>query len=193
MSFETMTLEFRRPSSTIFLGYNALVNTLCQLDRAFPQHVADAKEIPLHSRIRFYRNKLAEHWDAYTSNIVSPGFTFKRNKAPIPLVEGVGLSTERHALLSQLKRAFGAIGATLKWSDYKSHFGVSIEAEYGEAIFTAFEEIKAGLTTPSGKVQSYDDVIRLLLKFGFPAPILDIEEYALRLDAHLRAALATRP
>lgn len=189
ISFETMTLEFSRPSSTIFLGYNALVNTLCQLDRALPQHVANADKIPLCGRIRFYRNKVAEHWDEYTSNIVRSGFTFKKNKAPIPLVEGAVLNTERQALLSQLKQAFGVIGAVLKWPDEKSYCGVSMEAEYGEAIFTAFEGIKEGLTTRSGKAPEYDRVITILLKFGFPVPILDIEEYGARLDAHLRGAL----
>ena len=147
ISFETMTLEFPRPSMTVFLGYNALVNTLCQLDRALPQHVASSGQIPLRDRVRFYRNKVAEHWDEYTSNIVRSGMTFKKNAAPIPVVEGAVLNTERQALLSQLKHAFGAIGAVLTWPDEKSYCGVSIEAEYGEAIFTAFEGIREGLTS----------------------------------------------
>jgi hypothetical protein len=171
-------------SKTAFLGYESLIKTLCQLDRALPVHIPGAAAtIPLSNRIRLYRNKVAEHWDEYTRNISKGSFTFGRDKAPIPIVEGSVRGDDRQDLLCQLKAAFKQIGVELRWPIERFHIGVSKEADYCETIYAALESVGDELSLRGPK---YTALMTLLMKFGFPVAIRDVEGYAEHLNAHLR-------
>lgn len=193
LPLEFSVLETYRPSRSVFLGYESLVNVLCQLDRALESHYSSTTHIPLFARIRFYRNKVAEHWEEYTAYISKHAMSFAEDKAPIPIVEGSVSMEGRRVLLIELKKAFQAIGITLNWPDAKNHIGVSIERDYSDAVFTALESHPKGLALPAGKDPQFDRIIKLLLEFAFPVPILEIEEYGAQLDAYLRGLLRTTP
>lgn len=156
------------------------------MNRLLPAHFPGATDIPRFQRVRFYRNKANEHWDAYTVNIANNGFMFQHGKAAIPSVDRVIIQTERISLLAELRRAFTTLGVNFVWPDEKAYYGVSTDPEYSEAVFTALESVSAGLSTPSGKSAELDRVIILLLEFGFPTPISDLEAYSADLIAHLR-------
>lgn len=186
VSFEKAALEHPRTSREVFLNYYSFINILCQLSRVLPKHFSGAQSIPLYDRIRFYRNKVVEHWDEYTINIAQTGFIFQKEKASIPAIEAVHESQDRKKVFKQLKDSFRELGGHLKWDDAKIHNMIGVNAEYSEAIFRALEGIKRWVSMQAGKNKQYDALISLLIEFGFPTPIIDIEEYSADLVSHLK-------
>ncbi len=187
VSFEETALEQPRPSKKVFLDYYNFINVLCQFGRVLPKHFPKTYPIPLLERIRFYRNKVVEHWDDYTNNISLGAFSYRIGKTPIPHVEMVYSPEERKALLGEMKGLFNLLGSDLQLDDDKIYNLIGIDPEYNEAVFTALEKIEGGLRKRAGDNKDLDNLIEKLIQFSFPVPILDTEEYGKKIIEYLES------
>jgi hypothetical protein len=177
-------LDSRKISYEVVLSYYNFISILNQLNRILPKHFQNSDPIPKSSRIRFYRNKVVEHWDAYTKSVGAQGFTFQKNKPSIPAIERIHEYKERQVLLKKVRNAFTKLGASFHWE--KEVFNmIGSNQEYSESIFSAIEET-GKISLQKGQDKNFDDLVLLLLQLGFPDPIVDIEGYSKELVTHLK-------
>lgn len=175
VSWEEFLLEHSLSAYKARLCYFEFVSVLNQLGRHFGWAL-----VPEGSRLRFFRNKVIEHWNEYSEQPSAPGFVQSRDKLAIPAVETIHTVGEKKGLGEELKRHFAAYGITLE-----EDFAVSFQGpapEYSEKIYQALEQIDSSL---GRKIP--ERVVELLFKVGFPMPITDVEEYSARLVAAIQS------
>lgn len=188
LTLSQLALERPISSHAVFLHYFTLVNVLNQFGRAFEKHHGLTKPLPRYERIRFYRNKVLEHWDDYTTRIPSSGYIQQGGKLPIPMVETVYLYPDRVTLQQKLLNCFRDKGIEVNIDSAAS--GQSTSGEYCNSIYEALEKIDSSLWKNFKKDGPHEDLIKLLFEFGFPAPIVDVDEYLSELVPALESCLA---
>ena len=184
ISIEEYSLSWHKQKIyEVVILYNNFISVLNQFDRVLPHYFPNAK-IPNGTRINFYRNKVIEHWDDYTKSIGSEGFVYVGNKPPIPVIERVYYYRERQKLMQDLKNAFLQLNVLFNW-DKDVYNMVSSKAEYCESIYKAIEET-GKMRCKKGTNKDFDALILLLLKLGFPVPIIDMELYSKDFTKYLK-------
>ncbi|MFA6587493.1 MAG: hypothetical protein WCT08_00320 [Patescibacteria group bacterium] len=181
--FVIAALDHAADQSNVILSFNSFVSVLYQLNRVLPIHFPGCGDIPNYPRIRFYRNKAVEHWDEYVASVPGTGFTFKFGKAAIPVIEGDFEYPKRQILLQEVKAKFKVIGGNFVWVD-EAYNMLGCDKAYCDAVFKALEG-SGKMSLHKGKNSDFDSLISLLLRFGFPAPFNDVEEYCDLLVAHI--------
>ena len=166
------------------LNYLSFLSVLNQFGRILgKKHSEKLSKFPNYYRIRFYRNKVGEHWDDYISIIGKRGLTFTKGKAAIPMVEEVLAPINREKVRKQLNFLFIKSGVK-KLSipkKYATTGAVSSKGDYPNFMYERLEIIDKKLR----KDKIPDEIVTLLFQFGFPAPICNVEEYLPRLSDYL--------
>jgi hypothetical protein len=151
------------------INYFSFIEELNRYGRIF--ELKHQKIIPDYYRIKFFRNKMIEHWDDYLEFLFrQEGLKIAINKLVIPYHMGLwgGSITE----IPTLREEFKKHNITLVL-----HFESPLDPNYSESILSALETIDHKL----GKKEIPDDLVKAIFKFGFPTPIHDLEEYIERL------------
>lgn len=164
------------------LNYFGFIEELNRFGRVFEEKYS--KTLPLYSRIRFYRNKMIEHWDDYEGFLQAKGngLTYSLNKLVIPhLMGSIHMPAEEPQDHKILESEFQACGITLPPIDLSKMY-----AGYAEIIYPCLEQIDPTL----GK-KIPDNLVNALFKYTFPTPIHDLEAYNNQLIAWLDAFLTT--
>jgi len=167
-----LLLELPHDSCEIVLHYFMFVSILNQLGRVLVTKYQSPDLVPRYTRIRFFRNKVLEHWDDYSeSRPGGEGISQRVGKPPVPLTEKVHLLRDRKDLGDKLVERFAQLGIDIKHVDFSAS-GQSSTEDYCTDVYVALECIDPSLQNVS------DDITNLLLKLGFPLPITDIDQYA---------------
>jgi|CXWL01.1.fsa_nt_gi hypothetical protein len=163
------------------LDYYGFISLLNQFGRILDERFSI--DIPLYSRIRFFRNKVSEHWDEYTEDSPASGsLSQKFGKPAIPSISLVYAPEERKALKSQIDAVFSKFGVMLELDSIEAS-NYSIVADNSERVYLALEKIHHLLHGIP------DELVTLFFKFGFPIPILEVEDYSSDLVVFLREKL----
>ena len=153
------------------VNYFSFIEELNRFGRAFQEH----QSIPDFSRIRFYRNKMVEHWDDYPEFLIAPAvsicYTHGKLVIPYHAGQGMALATAEPAY-KELKVAFQKETVNLPVLTFRV-----ADRENSEKLFESLEKIDLQLQLGDGR----DHLINALFKFGFPTPIHDLEVYCGRL------------
>lgn len=133
--------------------------------------------IPLYYRIRFFRNKIVEHWDDYLQFITSRSVQMisVRRLIFVPYHMGRGVIPEhRTQAMNDLIQLFNDNNITLAidnndWYD-----------DYSEKVYKALESIDPRLRSQT-RVQNSgiaEGIVKALFNYMFPTPISDVESYS---------------
>lgn len=144
--------------------------------------------IPLYYRIRFFRNKIVEHWDDYLQFITSRSVQMisVRHLIFVPYHMGRGVIPEhRTQTLNALIQLFNDNNTTLAidnndWYD-----------AYSEKVYKALENIDPRLRSKVRAQNSgiEEDIVKALFNYMFPTPISDVESYSKDLVIFLRSII----
>ncbi len=165
------------------LDYYTFISVLNQFGRILEQKFNIS--IPLYPRIRFFRNKISEHWDEYTEDSPAHGsLSQKFGKPAIPSISLVYNPEERKVLKSQIDAILSQFNITLELDSIEASNAVSV-GDNSERIYAALEKIDP----PLGR-KVPDDLVSLFFKFGFPIPLLEVDVYSSDLVVFLRGKLS---
>ncbi|OGE86320.1 MAG: hypothetical protein A3J48_02375 [Candidatus Doudnabacteria bacterium RIFCSPHIGHO2_02_FULL_46_11] len=157
-------------------NYFAFLEELNRFGRVF--HEKYDTTLPKYFRIRFYRNKMVEHWDDYEEYLnKGVGFTYTVDKLIIPRHFGaMNIPADTDAAYSELSLEFKAFKITLPPLD----LSMTADDKYSEELYYNLEKIdpELGRKIPNSLVNK-------LIKYTFPVPIKDLEEYFLILNSWL--------
>jgi len=191
----TSISDFNYKVSICYFLFSIIIN---QFGRVLKNHPRTKNiSLPLYTRIRFYRNKVVEHWEDYLKNtraVRGAGCTFSNNKLPVPVVEGILSPKERKKIAESLANAFKKknVIILIQKSFIELNLG-SNRQDYSDFIFENLEKIDKSLNKRKDKngekYEIPDEIVSLLFEFGFPAPICDIEEYSKKLVEQLSSLL----
>lgn len=159
-------------SVLLYFSFVGLVNRFCE---AVKRH-SHKKGFPDADRIKFFRDKVEEHWDEYVK-IVEAGLIVTKGKFPVVAVGVVGSPDDRRRARDKLVNEFQRQGIEIAIPDHFLPSGTSANREYADLIYNALE--------CAGWPKRDDELVRALFDFGFPPPILDVEEYAEHLVKYL--------
>ncbi len=136
--------------------------------------------IPSYYRIRFYRNKLIEHWDDYldkSCNGIS-GWTARSGKIVVPFHSSkANVPHEGQPLWEIIKGNFLTLGLQVPftWDDTISY------ERYTDFIWQLLEQIDPKLQTVHRYRIIPESLVELLYDYAMPVPILDMELYCAKL------------
>lgn len=152
-------------------NYFSFIEELNRFGRIFANKYE--KIIPDYYRIRFFRNKMVEHWDVYLDFLFHmEGIKIEVNKLVVPYHMGVwGGSTLE---IKDLKEEFQKhnVSISRQWES-------SLNPNYSEDIYRALERIDQKLRKWNEKTGEGipEDLVKGIFKYGFPTPIQDLEGY----------------
>ncbi len=151
------------------VSYFSFIEELNRYGRIF--ELKYQKILPDYYRIKFFRNKIVEHWDDYLEFLFhQEGLKIAINKLVVPYHMGLrgGSITEIPELRQEFKKHNIALAP---------HFESPLDPNYSESIFSALETIdqKLGKQIPA-------DLVEAIFKYGFPTPIHDLEQYIEQLN-----------
>lgn len=167
--------------------YSSFAYVLNQLGRILnKRHKKYNIKLPLYNRIRFFRNKVVEHWDDYVNNFSGASITKEKGKPLIPTICSVYSPEERIRLKKEIDAELLNFGITLELEEVGS-----LGERNEEKIYSVLERIDPSLCaqTKSGEYVISDRLVELLFKFGFPPPILDVKNYSEELVKIIISAL----
>ncbi|MCG3136137.1 MAG: hypothetical protein HMLKMBBP_03965 [Planctomycetes bacterium] len=182
-ALEDLVFGLRAPSSAATLHYNTFVALLNRFNEALKKLRGPAHEdIPGLHRLKFYRDKVTEHWVDYVHYMGGHGFTWREGKAPILSV----MATARKAAeftqaRDDLVRALGGLGISISIPDDLVRPGMTMSEDYAVIINAALDSLGPRLH----KKSTADPIVRILFRLGFPSPIQDMEQYCMDLLAYL--------
>jgi len=188
IDFREVILNKPVDSNRAVLNYLSFLSVLNQFGRALHHnHNLDLLDFPSYYRVRFYRNKVGEHWEEYISYFSKMGVTFTKGKSAIPLVEEVINPKEKQKIAKQLKFLFkeNGIKEVPFLKKYSGYNAISSIKDYSNSMYKTLELLDKRLR----KDKIPDNIIVLLFQFGFPAPIYDLEEYLVQLSDYLNNML----
>jgi|GEM_PF-2658149 hypothetical protein len=180
----------------VVLNYANFISQLNRLGRLLKRN---RKLIPDYSRIKFYRNKVVEHWDVYIKTVLGSGSVQKKGGIALPSSFEFMPSLERKKLGVKLTTEFQKNGVDIQLDDKFSVINVCEVDGYSELIYECLEKISPQLNFRKigflGKIFSFwgesenkeisKRLIKLLFAFGFPRPINDVETFSNQLVANL--------
>jgi hypothetical protein len=152
----------------IKINYFGFIEELNRFGRIFDNKY-NAK-IPRYARIRFYRNKMIEHWDDYEKYLLTQGnsATWAQGKLVVVSHSGaINTPQTSQGVYDELKANFKNAGVDLP----KLELGLN--KDYSEAVFTHLEKIDPDLR----RERIPEPIVEGLFQYSFPNPIWDIEEY----------------
>lgn len=171
------SLSTREMTNTSLESIEAKVNYFCFIEELnrfgrFLKNKYNAL-IPDFYRLKFYRDKMIEHWDDYERylNTTGTGYTCTINKLVIPFHFGaINTPSTYPDVFRELKGEFS------KYQIYLPQIDLSLgNQKYTEIIYSYLEKIDQKL------IKIPESIITVLIIFSFPVPINDIEEYINRL------------
>lgn len=158
------------------LNYFGFIEELNRFGRVFEQKYHAV--LPEYFRVRFYRNKMIEHWDQYEEYLLSKGtgYTFTIGKLIIPFHFGaINTPATTSDTYKELSTEFHKLGIALPPLDVSMMY-----KKYSEDVFGTLEKINSRLENIP------KSLVNALFKYSFPTPIYDLEEYITQLVAWLK-------
>jgi len=155
------------------LDYFQFINVLNQFGRILEKQ---GFTIPKFNRIKFFRNKVSEHWEEYTKYGITGSFHQSFGEAAIPSTSTSYKPEERTNIKKEIDNILEKFGLTL---DIENPEVGNIADLNGEIIYSTLEKIDSTLIRK--KINKYiipDRLVELLFQFGFPAPIDKVTEYS---------------
>jgi hypothetical protein len=172
-----------------YLHYFLFLTVLNQSYRVIEKHLPGKEAgFPDYKRIKFYRDKVIEHWERYTERSGGTGLTFEEGKIAIPIVEEIIQPTSRKEIQDQIVNEFKNIGCTIDLAKYHLFNLISSKVDYSDVIYSSLEKVDINFHKSHEK---YKSIIDLLFKFGFPAPICDVQKYLETFVEYARSLLLT--
>jgi hypothetical protein len=170
-------LEMSNEIIEINLNYFSFLEELNKFGRVFEKKYTQI--LPEYFRVRFYRNKMIEHWDNYQEYLdnINYGNIQHDGKLCIPYHFGViNFPDQAPDAYNALHNEFQKLGVNLPSLD----ISISVE-DYSKIIFQNLETYDPRLEKiPVGLVNA-------LFKYRFPVPIYDMDNYLIELVNWLRA------
>ena len=131
------------------------------------------RNLPEFYRIRFYRNKIVEHWDEYEKFLqLRNGYTFLPDNLVTPYHSNAIRTSRASQAYSRLKVEFEEKGVSIPLLDVSMRY-----EDYSDSIFKHLERIDRKLEAFPPR----DPLVSMLFKYCFPIPIYDIEGYIKKL------------
>ena len=194
MNEEIMTLNQETVQARI--NYFGFIEELNRFGRIFDEEFEAL--IPNYYRIRFFRNKMVEHWTDYSQFILQskPAIKIEINKLVVPYHLGYwgGSITEIPNLRKEFKRQSVALGQLNGSPTYPGDC---------ENIYKALECIDSKLKSSppnkktakkeTDKKEISEDLVKAIFRFGFPNPIHDLENYIKDLILWIEVIKLTNP
>lgn len=168
------------------VNYFGFIEELTRFGRFFLSNYSST--IPSYYRIRFYRNKMIEHWDEYEeflrSNMSAIYYTL--DKLVIPNHFGsINRPMETSADYEKLRIEFEICRVKL------SPLTLGMPDKYSNLLFDNLEKIDPKLAfLPT---DAYNNLINCVFRYGFPTPINDLEEYNQKLIGWMEEFLNKLP
>jgi len=132
--------------------------------------------VPYFYRIRFYRNKIIEHWEDYREYLLSSDMLrYACDKLVIPYHGQTLQLSIQQKTYQKLKTEFKSKNVILPQKMPK----YAADAKTSEMLFKCLEKIKDKKLNICRDKEN--PLINALFKFGFPTPIHDLEEYIKKL------------
>jgi hypothetical protein len=195
IALDEYLLEDSQLSNEARLHYFTFIHILNQFGRIGRNYQCE-KLIPKYARVKFFRNKVVEHWDDYyrEGHFPHSGFTQRAGKPAIPTIHSVYTVEERVKLGKEVFDFLEQENVML-YLDFRA-CGLGASEEYCETIYQALEQIGLDVID-NNKGKKYSPLILLLLKLDFPVPITDVEKYSNelvdKLDRDLYSTLTVSP
>lgn len=165
------------------INYFGFIEELNRFGRVFEKKYDSV--LPDYYRIRFYRDKVVEHWDDYEEFLQSLGdsINWTQGKLVIPYHMGaINTPPTTQVVYQELSAAFQKSGITLPNLDLSM-----MNEGYSEEVFLNLERIDTKLRRIS------KDIVNTLFKYCFPTPIHDLEQYSQKLLSWLGVFLGGSP
>lgn len=168
--------------------YFTFIDALNQAGR----HLREIKfELPLYNRIRFFRNKVVEHWDDYLS--IHPGGATQGmvNHILVPRICGVAryevasMDAARIALCDALDKYNIVLSADDHDSDYANKIWPVLQQADNKIWFRCYKK-KEGSCSPQCTNCTLVDA---LFKYEFPLPFHNVDAYCSGLVDEIRAKI----
>lgn len=191
----------------VWLDYYSFINELNQLFRVLKIKIP--KELYSY-RIKFFRNKVIEHWDEYVPDLVpiSKSFIGAPDRCPLPLLRGlISFPQENTKIKDQIIDEFKKANVNTVWLSAE---GFDYEV-YSEFIYSNLEKINAKLIDDNmyknycnskinQSLSSEDNrdcvistyLVQSIFDLQFPLPVWNIEEYCNKLKIFLEKFLIVR-
>lgn len=151
----------------VTLDYYSFINQLNHLGRELKDRFSI--EIPNYTEIRFFRNKVMEHWGDYLDVQLSSGAHGTADKLPIPIMLCKNIAFEAHE-----RAKASLIEECVRLDPDFSLEGIhSQDPRYAKSIFSILRKVDPELTSQ----HKTDLLIELLFAYEFPLPIYNIEDY----------------
>lgn len=181
ITIEEFALVNPMERNKVVIYYEHFIYILNQMGRVLKKHkfIVDYKEFPLYFRIRFYRNCVTEHWEEYIDLVKHPGFTFNKNKAPLPVIEQAKYG-DKEKIVFELNKIFKENNRILNIPDkFKTNSMLGSSQEYSDFWYSELEKISPQLITRNNREEPIikKEIVSLLFKLSFPLPICDVENY----------------
>ncbi len=164
----------------IKLNYFGFIEELNKFGRVFKSKYET--NLPGYFRIKFYRNKIVEHWDDYTEYLHLPtgsGYAFTEGKIVIPSHGGaIKTPDTTDDVYKEICIEFKRFGIEFPILD------VSMAHDrYSDVFFMTLEKVNPLLEGIP------NTLVNAMFKYGFPTPITDIEQYCAELITWLESLL----
>src|SRR3989344_199969 len=174
----------RYKSTKAVLDYFSFLNILNQFGRILKSRYRIP--IPKYNRIKFFRNKVLEHWETYTEYGHSGSLTQKSGEPAVPSISTSIAPEERKKIKEEIDQILATYSISLEIKNPEV-VNISDQPENVEKIYLALEAIDQTLS----KKEDGDYIIpgsltKLLFKFGFPTPLANIKEYSNELVEFLK-------
>lgn len=187
---EEAVLQNPFDSYKVYLNYFLFLTIINQSYRAIKKHLPGKEaELPDYKKIKFYRDKVVEHWEEYIMYLNGRGTTFQKDKIAIPTIEQFVAPNERQQLRDQVITEFNKRGLKIEIEDTFLANMISSNPVYSDLIYGALEKLDSNFHESHDK---YKSIIDLLFKFGFPAPICDVQGYSENFVKYTKTILLAR-
>jgi len=164
------------------VNYFSLLEELNRYGRVFEKKYGDI--LPNYFRIRFYRNRMIEHWDRYEEylKIAGNGFTYKIGELITPMPIGaINTPAITDIAYKELSLEFQKFKITLP----KLDVSMTADGKYSKEFFSNLARINGRLEEiPPSLVNS-------LFKYGFPIPTHNLDNYVSELVLWLEKIYTT--
>jgi hypothetical protein len=162
-------IEARDITNKTIVDYNSFIGHLNRLGRILDKTGLSSRIIPNYPRIHFYRNKTIEHWDDYIRyTSTGRGYVKRKGEVALPMNSGIYPPEKRKKLHVEL--------STLLGTPLHDNYVVSnptVMEGYNDDIYSILEKIDPQL----GRKKIDEVLVKKLFLFGFPLPIVQMDEF----------------
>ena len=179
--------EFCYKSTKSVLDYFQFITVLNQLGRFLDDKKYNIT-IPKYYRVRFFRNKVSEHWEDYS--IYGTNLQYQLpGEAAIPAIKISSKPEEMREIKFKIDAILKVRGFVLDIENPEmGQIGAGLN--YEEKIYSTLEKIDPTLNSKNKRQYLIpDELVKLLFQFGFPPPIDKVTEYSSELVNFLEKEL----